>query len=185
MSAVEIHQRFVRQDVPGLRRRQFRAAKIDLSVWQNSNGDVVHFRVLVAPDRIVDFEGGSGLHTAHGVLPEFAKEGGWKSDAEPDEIRSVVPDKFIDLGSVKSAFEELSLNPPRDQKRVLKFVAHVLYQALTSPHGLLKFVEGKLPSGLDSVLGSGADAEAIRTAGENKAKFHAVFEKLRSFLSTE
>ncbi|MBI3890469.1 MAG: hypothetical protein HY303_02950 [Candidatus Wallbacteria bacterium] len=191
MVTQEVNQRLVKQDVPGLRRRQFQGDRMELAVWQNADGDVVHFRMLLVPNLVVDFECNKGLMTAHGKLPRLRRKyflspevKGEDPESLPD-ITSATQDDHVELGTLRIAFEKLVDNPPSKSKRTVSFVAEVLYKALTAPQDLPQYMNGKLPVGSDSVFGDPAASQRLRDEGERRSKYHGMFGKLMSLLTDD
>ncbi|MBI4867230.1 MAG: hypothetical protein HY816_09790 [Candidatus Wallbacteria bacterium] len=191
MQTQEVNQRLVKQDVPGLRRRQFQGDKMELAVWQNADGDIIHFRMVMLPNLVVDFEYGKGFSTGHAVLTRLRRRY-FLSPEVPGEdpmslpdIEKAVADERPELTTLRLAFEKLADNPPSTQKRSVSFVAHALYQVLTDPRGLEAFLGGKLADGADSVFGDADAVRAMREAAERKQKYQGVFGKLMSMLTDD
>ena len=191
METQELNQRLVKQDVPGVRRRQFLGFEIELAVWQNGDGDVVHFRVMMLPNLVVDFHNNQGLPTGHGLLPRLRRKHFLTREVPGEDpltlpdLKKATVDPSLELTTLRLVFEKLMANPPNTQKRTLGLVAHVLYEVLTTPNGILKHLDGKLEAGPDSTFIDPEAAQRFRDAADRKAKYHGVFGKLMSLLTDD
>ncbi|MBI3891358.1 MAG: hypothetical protein HY303_07490 [Candidatus Wallbacteria bacterium] len=139
----EISQKHIRQDTPGLRKRWFQGENMDLALWQDVAGRVLHYQLLLDNDLIIDYKTGRGMLT--GKTDQGRNQGHHPSSAL---IRA---DPNLDLRTLKYAFREFCENPPLSQKRVLLFVVDTLNAALTDPDSPC-FPDGSLPPGEDSAL---------------------------------
>ncbi|MBI4868464.1 MAG: hypothetical protein HY816_16125 [Candidatus Wallbacteria bacterium] len=155
----EVNQRFIRQDVPGLRKRWFQGESTDLAIWQDPQGRVVHFQLLVEPDRIIDFEAAKGMIT--GRVDQSRRSG--QHAASP----VVVADAVLSRETLKLAFDAFTAEPPLQTKRVLKFVAEALDAALSRPEHPM-FPSGELPPGEDSVFTDARKLQAERAERERR-----------------
>lgn len=170
----EVNLKHVRQDVPGLRKRWFQGDLLDLSIWQNSEGDVMHFQLLLEGDRIIDYQVGRGLRT--GKVDQGRSAGMHPASA------LVNADVQLDVDTLQFAFREFVESPPMSQKRVLKFVAETLHAALTNPTAPI-WPDSKLPPGVDSALMDVAQmsesVERLRAAKQREGMIDRLLARFR------
>ncbi len=88
MSLVEVSPKFLKQDAPGMNKRWFADEDIDLTVWEDPQGRLLHLQLVLYGRDIIDWERGRGLKA--GEIDKSGSSGGkaaatWVYQAEPRE----------------------------------------------------------------------------------------------------
>jgi len=115
----EIDARVVVQKESGLKMRWFQGKESDLSVWQNSEGDIVHFQLSYGT-AYVEWDREKGLKT------------GWVDDGESNPGRNRSPivhyDPYPDrkcIGWMAAQFDPISIYVDRNVRSFILQALHL------------------------------------------------------------